>query len=188
VAEPPALDDRGLIDRRALLVGGGAAVAGVGVAVAGDRLGWFSVPLLSTPDPDVVVQRYLRRTEAVLLRVYDAALEVASAPDPSVARLVAFRAHHGDHLLALGGDEAEVADIPAPGVADPAAQGLDPAGTVPVPPADPAQGPDVYTGLERQAHARYTTGVRTAQRGGLARTLALAAAAEDGHAWGWSRG
>jgi hypothetical protein len=188
VPHPRGSQDRGLIDRRALLVGAGATAAGVGAAIVGDRLGWFSLPLVSTPDPDVVVQRYLRRTEAVLIRVYDEALDRAAAPPATAALLTAFRAHHLDHLAALGGDEQDVADVPGPGAPDPAAQGLDPSGSVPVPPTDPAAWPPFFAALEAAAQARDATGVRTAQDGGLARTLALVAAAEAGHAQGWTRG
>ena len=185
--EHPRWDDAGLIDRRALFIAGGAAATGAGVALAADRLGWFSLPLVSTPDPDVVVRRFLARTEAILVRVYDEALALPQ-PSPAVAqRLTAYRAHHQDHLDAYGGDRQDVRAL-EPGGQDPAAQGLDPAGAVPVPPADPAAWPAFFAALEAAAGARDATGVRIAQDGDLARTCALVAASEAGHGLEWSRG
>lgn len=176
------------IDRRALLIGAAAVVGGVAVGTVAERLDLWDPRILGGTDPDGAIIRVFRNREAVLIRAYDAAL--AGTPDPAAAlggRLQAFRQHHVDHLVALGGGPGDIQDAPAPGQADPAGSGSA-APMVPALPADPGSWP-AYFAEQEQQHADATgTGVRISTDGDLARLLALIMASETAHAAGWGNG
>lgn len=175
------------IDRRTLLITAAAVAGGVGLGVVAEQRGWWTPAIVGSPDPDVAITRVSRSGEAALIRAYDTALEqVQPLPAATQERLEAYRAHHQDHLAALGGDEGDVAAAPAPGQPDATDPQAEP--RVPALPADADALPGYFADLERRHAQLLSTGVRISTGPDQARLLALIVAGETTHEIGWSRG
>lgn len=175
------------IDRRALLIGAGAVAGGVAIGAVAQREGWWEADLFGGSDPNAAISRVSRRSEAALIRAYDAALEdPAIAAAPLLARLQAYRDHHLDHLDSLGGGSDDIADAPAPGDVDPTQPNSN--ANLAAIPTDPAAIPAYFAEAEQQRAGLLSTGVRISTDGELARLLTLVVASETTHAQGWSHG
>ncbi len=174
------------IDRRALLIGGSAVAAGLAVGAVGGRLGWWDVDILGLGNPDDALLRVARRAEAALIRAYDIVAEDPTTANATLgSRLAAYRQHHVDHLVALGGGQRDIDDAPAPGQAGPE----QPAGApppVPALPEDSAMLPGYFAQLEQRHADLVATGARIAQRGDVARLMALILAGESANTAGWT--
>lgn len=174
------------IDRRTLIISAAAVVGGVGVGVFAERQGWWTPAIIGSPDPAAALNRVARRTEAALIKAYDAALSSPGIGATTGERLSEFRAQHADHLAALGGGERDIEKAPAPGQPDPADPEASPA--LAALPTDPAALPAYFANAEQDRVALLSSGVVISTEPQLARLLALIAASESTHAIGWSRG
>lgn len=165
------------IERRSLLIGGAALGLGAATGLVAANRGWWEVPILSSPDPDSALKRFSIRNEAQLVRWYDQALATSeTATDP---RLERFRAHHLEHLTALGGTESDVAELePIDSAALPAAEL----------PTDRTGWPAFFAAREALAAEVDKTSCRISTDGSVARLFALISASETSHAVTWSRG